>query len=331
MPKPMQMPTLEISKDSLNWFNKYLVTAAQKGIVTERVTITPERAAVLLSRNPDNRNIREAKVAQLSTDLTAGKFRFNGESVIISKDGLLNDGQHRLFACIKTGVSFDTVLVVGTERESRYSIDTGSAKSAGDHLSFQGVHNANTAAAVARYILTWEREGNFTRRGRVSAQQQIERVQTDALLREISAWVDNKRARMRNIIKGALSGFIFYLFAEKSPVEAKLFMDQLAIGAGLDANSPIFLLREKLRQKEKMSDSQVTEACVRAWNHWCQGPTTTISRLQLMGTIPEIMSPQWHVSDSNAKHHLPQPAQDDMMVVGQKTKQTKQSKKKQEA
>ena len=290
----MDIPNLQITPAALKWFNG-LLKKANKRVYSEQVTITPERAAVLFSRNPDNRNLREAKVTQLASDLETGKFHFNGESIIVAKDGLLNDGQHRLFACLKTGIPFDTILVVGTERESRFSIDTGSAKSASDHLSIQGYHNTASAAAIARFVLAWEQDGNNSRSNRISAQAQIERVQEDALIRNIAQWVDNYRGRMRDLIKGSTAGFIYYMLAKKSPNEADLFMEQFRSGANLPDNSPIYLLREKLRYTDHLTDSQRIEAFVRAWNHWCNSPTTKLSRLQLMGNIPEIANPKWMV------------------------------------
>lgn len=303
----MDIPNLQITAAALDWFNK-LLKRSSRGVVSEKVTITPERAAVLFSRNPDNRNLREAKITQLASDLTQGKFHFNGESIIIANDGYLNDGQHRLFACLKTGISFDTILVVGTERASRFSIDTGSAKSASDHLSVQGFQNTSTAAAMARAILSWEEDGTQARRNRISAQAQIERVQNDELLRDIAQWTDNHRGKLRALVKGSVTGFVYYLFASKAPQEATLFMEQFRTGAQLSDTSPIYLLREKLRYTDRLTDTQRIEAFVRAWNHWCNGPSTGISRLQLMGTIPAISTPKWTVSVSQNAPSAPEPA-----------------------
>lgn len=313
--KKTKKPSLSVKDSAIQWFNSYLTLSAERGVISEKVLITPERAAVLLSRNPDNRNIREAKIAQLVNDLKSGKFRFNGETIIVAKDGMLNDGQHRLFASVKAGVPFETILVVGTERESRFTIDTGAAKSASDHLSFQGISNTSTAAAMARYILSHEREGNFTKRAGVSTQDQIERVKEDELLREIAAWCDARRNRMRNMVKSSLAGFLYYLAATKAPNEAKLFMDQLATGVGLDAKSPVYLLREKLLHGDKLSEVMKIEAFARAWNHWCKSPTTEISRLQIMGDVPVLVKPVWSISDGSTKHRLPAPTENDLVLI----------------
>ncbi len=293
-------PSLDIKPGAMRWFNTLLRKAAKDGIVTVKERITPDKAAALLSRNPTNRNIRPVKIVQMTSDLEAGRFVFNGESIIVSKDGLLNDGQHRLFACIKSGIAFDTILVVGADRETRYTIDTGSAKSAGDHLGIQGVHNSNTSAAIARMVLAWRLGGekSWVQRNRISSSQQIQMVNSDPLVRRIAGWIDAQRSKFRNIINPSLVGFIYYLLAEKAPAEADIFMDQLRLGAGLDAHSPIFLAREKLRQ-HRMNDYQRIETVIRAWNHWCVSPTTTISRLHIMDKIPDIQFPSVNYAEND--------------------------------
>lgn len=303
-----KIPELEIKPSAKRWFNKIVKSVKENGVYSSRVTMTPERAAVLMARNPQNRSIREVKLSQLVSDMKSGLFVFNGESIIVTEDGLLNDGQHRLFASIKSGCSFDTILVVGLSRESRYTIDTGAAKSAGDHLGIQGVANATTAAAIARYVSAWKTNKLFTLRSRISAQEQISMVKEDALLREAAAWVDAQKYRMRDMVKGSLGGFIYYILAEKAPVEAKVFMDQLRLGAGLDARSPIFLAREKLRQNPRLFDNQRIEVIVRAWNHWCRNPVASVSRLVISDTIPEIASPskrtKGDITDTVAVKHV---------------------------
>jgi hypothetical protein len=279
-------PSLEITADALKWFNA-LLRAAQQGIVSERFVITPERAAVLLSRNEQNRNIRPTKSAQYEADMRAGRFRFNGEAIIVSREGLLNDGQHRLHACIAAGVGFETMLVVGVERDSRYTIDTGTAKGAGDHLAFQGVANSNTAAAIARSVIAWERDGNLGRRAQISTMEQIDRVKEDALIREIATWTDNSRHRLKNMAKGSVVGLVFYILSSKRPLDAKTFMEAFRTGANLSASSAIYQLRDKLMMSDDLSEMDKIELFVRAWNRWLVGDESKQKMLR-KGVIPTI-------------------------------------------
>ncbi len=292
--------TLQVSPKALKWFNGLLQHASANGVFSEPLEITPEYAAVLLSRNLDNRSIRVGKAAQIENDLRNGKFVFNGESIIVSKEGLLNDGQHRLYACLRTGVSFKTVLIVGVERASRFTIDTGVAKTAADMLSFKKITNAHTAAAIARFIVVYEAEGSFSRRAFVSATAQIERVENDELLREIAAWIDTSKKRINMMMRGSVAGTLYYLIAEKSAEHAHAFMEQFRSGTNLSATSPIYLLREKLRNDSQLNEMERVEAFVRAWNHWLDG-NEKLTRMSIRGNIPAINSPKGPVPSMGSK------------------------------
>ena len=223
----------------------------------------------------------------------------------MSREGILNDGQHRLYAVVKAKRSIQAILTVGVDRETRFTVDTGASRSAGDHLGLEGFSNANTSASMARYILTLREDGTYTRKGSISQTQQMNLVRNDALLRDIAGWVDSSKNRTTSMMKGSLLGFIHYLLSEKAPTEARVFMDSLRSGADLHADSPIYLARERLRNT-KMTDVQKIELVFRAWNHWCESPMTRLSRLQIMNRMPALETPRGFMSLPLAQ---PEPAE----------------------
>lgn len=116
------------------------------------VEITPEAAAELLLRNPKNRNYRAHHAAKMARDMKAGRFQMNGEPILIDRDGNVLDGQHRLHACVDSGIPLRTLLVTGLPPEVRETIDSGAARTIGDRFTMEGVPNAHTVAAAARLI-----------------------------------------------------------------------------------------------------------------------------------------------------------------------------------
>jgi hypothetical protein len=118
----------------------------------ERIFITPEIAKKLLANNPINRPPRSGLVEFLASQMSAGEWRENGESIIISESGELLDGQHRLMACVKSGHSFWSVVSKGVYKEYLSTIDTGDKKTVSDHLSIAGEVNASALAAVIRLV-----------------------------------------------------------------------------------------------------------------------------------------------------------------------------------
>ena len=129
------------------WFYG-VVERAQACVLTERVMVGPDLAAELLRNNPDNRFVRNGNYSKLVDDLRAGRWTFNGESILISKEGLLNDGQHRCLAVVETNVPIDAMMTFGLERASRVTVDQGGAKSAGDFLAMEKIPNSTNVAAI---------------------------------------------------------------------------------------------------------------------------------------------------------------------------------------
>lgn len=80
--------------------------------------LTPEAAAVFLTKNPVNRKIKPAKVAQYAADMLTGNWRLTHQGLLIGKDGALVDGQHRCHAVVKTGIAIDILLTFDDSVES---------------------------------------------------------------------------------------------------------------------------------------------------------------------------------------------------------------------
>lgn len=102
------------------------------------VTITPEMAEEMLKKNIGNRKINQANVNRIAADMATGNYRLNGETIKISPNGEILDGQHRLLAAVKSGMTFKTYIVYNVERESIGTIDMGKGRSVADSLNVMG-------------------------------------------------------------------------------------------------------------------------------------------------------------------------------------------------
>ena len=79
--------------------------------------ITPEIAEQIMQHNKHNprKKINQHVVAAYAEDMKRGNFFLNGESIVIDANGDLKDGQHRLLAIIKAGVSIYMMVVRGVD------------------------------------------------------------------------------------------------------------------------------------------------------------------------------------------------------------------------
>lgn len=129
-----------------------------KGVTTEVVTITPGMAEAWLETNTANRRPSRALIERYAREMTDGRWRFTGDPIRFDVNNALIDGQHRLLAIVKSGVSLTCPVIYGLPTEARDVIDTGKSRTNQDVLAMHGVANPNRCASVARLLLLYKNE-----------------------------------------------------------------------------------------------------------------------------------------------------------------------------
>lgn len=123
-----------------------------------RITITPEQADHILSTtNNSNRNINGKAVAFISNQLINGLWAYNGQSIVVGSDGELLDGQHRLAACVRSGVSLDTEIVYNVPKESFSTMDSGRPRGAADCFALKNIPNSTLSSSVMRNCVLYSK------------------------------------------------------------------------------------------------------------------------------------------------------------------------------
>lgn len=125
-------------------------------IRSEVCWVTPQRARELLTVNRVNRPTSKDRVALYAEAMAQGRWVVTGQPIIISNEGELLDGQHRLLACIQSDTSFPTVIITGPGREVMLHIDEGKPRSAGDVLGIEGVPQGKRVAAALTLTIGFE-------------------------------------------------------------------------------------------------------------------------------------------------------------------------------
>lgn len=250
------------------------------------VTVTPEMARDWIdNRNKQNRSVSKARVTAYARDMAAGRWMFTNQAIGFDVNGKLSDGQHRLYACIESGVAFETLVVTNMDPEAQAKVDTGRARTPGDMLAvLDGVTNANNVAAIAKLAITWDKGHRLLSSYKPTHQEIREYVSnTDntALLAR-AAEVGNKSRRFVPV-RTALIGIAYYICARINYADAETFyVEQLIEGIGLQPNDPAKTLQTRLVQD---SDKQSDRAdfgklayMLTAWNRFRRGEK--ISKLQ---------------------------------------------------
>jgi hypothetical protein len=115
-------------------------------------TITPQRAAELLEHDVRVRVPNEARIGDMSRDMTARAWRINGEAIVLGRDGFLLDGRKRLLACVRSVTSFTTLVVHGVDDDASLSLDSRKTRALGDVLTAGGWEHGRTLNTTLKFI-----------------------------------------------------------------------------------------------------------------------------------------------------------------------------------
>jgi len=240
------------------------------------MTITPEDARKILGNNPDNRTINHTLVKTIANDISFGMWSLNGESIIISKDGELNDGQHRLLAVILANHPIETNVFFGAERKSRMTVDMGKPRTVANLLSMDNIPNYNHASAIARLYYQYKCNrfqdgGSF-----VAATKQIIRQE----------YFDNREKiddaikivghqKFSNLIGATPICTSYIAIGNVNTTHLEEFYFKLISGENIKSGNPILKAREHLidMKSKKATAPQRMEVIFRYWNAWRRGVT----------------------------------------------------------
>lgn len=105
--------------------------------------ITPEEAKRMLGHNLMNRKLNEHTCRTYADDMRSGRWYSNGVPIVIDYDGNLRDGQHRLTAIVKSGITMRDALVIYTDKENAVCYDIGKPRTVRDTATLMGLTSSN--------------------------------------------------------------------------------------------------------------------------------------------------------------------------------------------
>jgi hypothetical protein len=215
-------------------------------VFTVVTTLTPDIARRLLERNDSNRRLQPRQVQDLVHAIQTGTYVLNGETIIVSRDGLLNDGQHRCQAVIETGMSIPAIIVFGVGRDTRSTVDTGAKRTIGNILSMHklGCGNPNGVAAVARGVLQYDNRMMLSRTVRFEPAEYLEFVREfgDELNECYSLGL---KIRARYTVSPGMVGAAIFICARVHPETAQTLCTQLITGLNLKVGDPAVALARR--------------------------------------------------------------------------------------
>jgi hypothetical protein len=248
---------------------------------TEIVDVTPDVAREMLEKSKiRNRAISRSFVKRLADDMKAGLWKQNGETIIVSKDEDILDGQHRLHAVILSETRQQLLVTFDVETSVFPTIDIGRSRSGGDILWTGGTTdnplNAKRASTALNVVWTIERgeeDGLDIYKCRsfrgIPKSRVLEYAREHAeILRSLEVVPSGQDGGM--LFSSPVLVGLHYLFAKKDKDQADKFVTDLIKGTDLDEEDPVFRLREILiKDAKSISKKPMTLLAghvVKAWN-----------------------------------------------------------------
>lgn len=259
-----------------------------------KAIITPEKATELLAANTCNRSISKDRLARYAGAMSRGEWVWNGDTIKVAHDGTLLDGQHRLLAVVKSGVTIETEMVVDLPRTVFDTIDQGQPRTYGQILAMLGVGKAKDVASIARCIYIYEKHGDpFYPTAQGPSAKQIENlVIEDGEIEYCAKSVGGGGGWVPSNMSASVGGFCLWAFRRHDKENADRFFDLLRTGVGLSQESPVYHLREQLMankaSKRKMNQRYKAALTFKAFRKFLSGEKVKRLRVRMEGDAAEL-------------------------------------------
>lgn len=262
--------------------------------------ITPDMANNILKGNQKNRPIREGAVAFYAKLMQEGKWKFNGDTIRIAKDGTLIDGQHRLTAVVESNRPQKFLIVRDLDHDVFNTIDIGKKRTVADALAMNRVGaeygggsfiNHNILAAAANIARSFDEDGVFV----------IDKSKEEFPPAAAMEYIEKNPGIVHSVIRmssyantlksiGPISVFcaMHYVCGRYNKVKIEEFMAGFIEGANLSKDSPILALRNRMTvdkdlqnsRRGKFSRKRFISLFVTAFNAYCAGEGITGNQLR---------------------------------------------------
>jgi hypothetical protein len=220
------------------------VSPLPEGNAIEKIMLGPRYAYELLEHNRENRPLNHPHIERIAMQIKTGKWRYNGNTIKISEDNDVLDGQHRLWAIVESNTAVPTVVVRGIKRDAFATIDAISRpRSGADTLALAGVkvYHAQISMALT-WLLRWQRGVLETYK---APENRIENSDIEAVFASNPAMARAVEVtiKARTIAHTAILAFAYYVMHNANAEVAETMMKVMLDPAGTSVNHPFFRLR----------------------------------------------------------------------------------------
>lgn len=253
----------------------------------EVVNVTPALAVKWLENTEFQRPLNQRHVNYLVSQLKAGKFRTNGETIILC-DGKVLDGQHRLWMVIEANEAVEMAVAHVRDESTFTTIDTGRTRSAADIISItvgdkEMPSSVRMAAAAACKICLSCVDGRYSQiyQREITNETVSQFIEKHPVIIKITE-------QLRGMFKTGHGVTISHIVALVLQVNSgfpdvmQTFVEPLATGEMLVQHSAVWAFREKCKTFPLPSDFRIKTdrlaVLFKAWNAHVTGQSVKTLR-----------------------------------------------------
>lgn len=265
------------------------------------IEITPEIAKDMLSRQENYRKLYTDRATRLSELFATGNYVCDGNPLKLNAAGNLIDGQHRLTAIVRSGITAWFWVITGVADSAPIDEETLS-RTFNHYCAHAKVKNANAvASAVGWYWKILRREQT----GRVSAMahggpQRPAVVEMKRILRDNPSIIESTSLAIHNsFVSGGLLAALHYYIARDNYEIATRFVEEMKTTANKGIDDPIRRFQDKMAHNSeknmKLTTGGVAALLVLTWNYWITGQSIRCLKYTSVGPsaqeFPSIILP----------------------------------------
>lgn len=231
---------------------------------TEIMMIGPKEATAWLENNKfSNRHVNDRTVDKITRDIKENKWVYDGNAIKFDKEGNIIDGQHRLWAIIKSQKIVRALVVRHLSECAVNVIDTGKPRTNPDVLHFNGFTNTNVLANACRISLGYKiTEGDLGAWARnksgdkISSSEMVKEASNNKKLIDAIASIGSQKF-MKKFMGAGTAAFCYHLFSKKDKLHADEFFYLLENGNNLDDGHAVLALRNSLTLRDHISSKMI--------------------------------------------------------------------------
>ncbi|MFZ4238377.1 hypothetical protein ACOZGD_24730 [Streptomyces murinus] len=261
------------------------------------IQVTPELAEILLSRAVVNRRLDWGQVDFLADSIIRDEWQLTHQGIALDgplDTGRLLDGQHRLNAIIKAGISVWIYVFEGLPETAFPVLDTGKRRSGVDTLSSTGEKYLPLLHSTIRHVLLFKNMPDSSwsgNRARIANGRILAAYNEDSdMYREAVAM---GRALSKHVFASQTGAAVgYFVTTEAAPaVKVDSWIDGLTSGANLEIGDPRLALikvphMKGRGRKRRYTMREQVAIYIKAWNAWVQEEKIENLRLKKTEEMP---------------------------------------------